>query len=227
MRMRFSYNKRKNLAELAAFRECTAVSVMIVPGLGGNSDSLNREIDSGWPGMMTIKVHELYGTHDHLLPMSGDAWQLLEIKCHSRLTTKRFQKPKKSSKPHGSDDSGDAPGQLIFVLESPLLWLRADPLMEYLAEIHFNQPVQMWVLLETWLCLAKLSSRLFVEEIAFLQAFWRVRIEAAFALARAASEAIPQAIATVRTTGNKSPREAVEPVLQLLKVLSGVDSCYD
>lgn len=29
--------------------------------------------------------------------------------------------------------------------ESPLLWLRADPEMEYLAEIHFNQPVQMWV----------------------------------------------------------------------------------
>lgn len=29
--------------------------------------------------------------------------------------------------------------------ESPLLWLRVDPEMEYLAEIHFNQPVQMWV----------------------------------------------------------------------------------
>ena len=32
--------------------------------------------------------------------------------------------------------------------DSPLLWLRADPEMEYLAEIHFNQPVQMWVSLE-------------------------------------------------------------------------------
>lgn len=30
-------------------------------------------------------------------------------------------------------------------MESPLLWLRADPEMEYLAEIHFHQPVQMWV----------------------------------------------------------------------------------
>lgn len=30
-------------------------------------------------------------------------------------------------------------------VESPLLWLRADPEMEYLAEIHFHQPVQMWV----------------------------------------------------------------------------------
>lgn len=32
-----------------------------------------------------------------------------------------------------------------FSVESPLLWLRADPEMEYLAEIHFHQPVQMWV----------------------------------------------------------------------------------
>lgn len=30
-------------------------------------------------------------------------------------------------------------------MESPLLWLRADPEMEYLAEIQFHQPVQMWV----------------------------------------------------------------------------------
>ncbi|KAL9273331.1 Transcription initiation factor TFIID subunit 2-like protein [Drosera capensis] len=277
MRMGFSYNKRKNLAELAAFRECTAVSVMIVPGLGGNSDSLNREIDSGWPGMMTIKVHELDGTHDHLLPMSGDAWQLLEIKCHSRLTTKRFQKPKKSSKPDGSDDNGDAPGQFDIrtSAESPLLWLRADPLMEYLAEIHFNQPVQMWInQLEKDKDVVAQAQAIEVLEllsnipfavvnalsnfISDTKAFWRVRIEAAFALARAASEetdwagmlhlmkfckskrfdatiglpkpndfhdfaeyfvleAIPQAIATVRTTDNKSPREAVELVLQFLK----------
>jgi len=32
-----------------------------------------------------------------------------------------------------------------FSLESPLSWIRADPEMEYLAEIHFNQPIQMWV----------------------------------------------------------------------------------
>lgn len=34
---------------------------------------------------------------------------------------------------------------ILFSSDSPLLWLRADPEMEYLAEIHFNQPVQMWV----------------------------------------------------------------------------------
>ncbi|KAK4396550.1 Transcription initiation factor TFIID subunit [Sesamum angolense] len=47
--------------------------------------------------------------------------------------------------------------------DSPLLWLRADPEMEYLAEVNFNQPVQMW-------------------------AFWRVRIQAAYALATTACE---------------------------------------
>jgi hypothetical protein len=34
--------------------------------------------------------------------------------------------------------------------ESPLLWIRADPDMEYLAEVHFNQPVQMWVRMRLW-----------------------------------------------------------------------------
>ena len=33
---------------------------------------------------------------------------------------------------------------LLCRLESPLLWLRADPEMEYLAEINIHQHVQMW-----------------------------------------------------------------------------------
>ncbi|PHT48188.1 hypothetical protein CQW23_12396 [Capsicum baccatum] len=35
----------------------------------------------------------------------------------------------------------------VYNFDSPLLWLQADPKLEYLAESHFNQPVQMWVLL--------------------------------------------------------------------------------
>ena len=30
-------------------------------------------------------------------------------------------------------------------MDSPLLWLRVDPEIEYLAEIRFHQPAQMWV----------------------------------------------------------------------------------
>lgn len=95
------------MVELAAFRDCTATLSAITPAPSNNIDSESREGDGGWPGMMTIKVHELDGTHDHLLPMAGDAWQLLEIKCHSRLAAKRLQKPKKGSKPDGSDENGD------------------------------------------------------------------------------------------------------------------------
>lgn len=43
--------------------------------------------------------------------------------------------------------------------ESPLLWLRADPEMEYLAEVHFNQPVQMWVSVKLGLQLLLHSKR--------------------------------------------------------------------
>ncbi|XP_074278143.1 transcription initiation factor TFIID subunit 2 isoform X1 [Silene latifolia] len=275
LRMGFSYNKRKNMVELAAFRECTAVPKVAL-GFNNNLDSENHG-ENGWPGMMTVKVHELDGTHDHLLPMAGDACQLLEIKCHSRLATKRFQKPKKSSKPDGSDDNGD-PVVAVDVrsgTESPLLWVRADPEMEYLAEIHLSQPLHMWInqLEKDRDVVAQAEAIITLEEfpnipfpiinslsnfVADSKAFWRVRIEAAFALAKIASEdsdwagmlnlikyykskrfdpsiglpkpnnfhdlaeyfvleAIPHAVATVRTVDNKSPKEAVEFVLQVLK----------
>ncbi|CAO2818396.1 unnamed protein product [Amaranthus hypochondriacus] len=277
LRLGFSYNKRKNMVELAAFRDCTATPNAYAPAPSNNIDSENREGDCGWPGMMTIKVHELDGTHDHLLPMAGDACQVLEIKCHSRLAAKRFQKSKKSAKPDGSDDNGDTVTTVDIrsSTESPLLWVRADPEMEYLAHIHFNQPLQMWInqlekdrdvvaQAQAIATLSELPSVPFpvinalTNFIADSKVFWRVRIEAAFVLAKLASEetdwagmlnlvkfykakrfdasialpkpndfdnfseyfvleAIPHAVATVRTSDNKSPREAVEFVLQVLK----------
>ncbi|GAB4860954.1 hypothetical protein Ancab_036114 [Ancistrocladus abbreviatus] len=287
IRLGFSYNKRKNTAELAAFRECTASPSTVLSASDGGVDSENREGDGGWPGMMTIKVHELDSVqHDFLLPMSGDPWQLLEIKCHSRPGGKRSQKPKKSARPDGSDDNCDAatPLDLRSSTESPLLWLRADPEMEYLAEIHFNQPVQMWInqLEKDKDVVAQAQAIATLEALPtfpfsvisalnnFLcdtKAFWRVRIEAAFALAKTASEetdwagmlhlvkffksrrfdatiglpkpndfhdfpeyfvleAIPLAVATVRTADQKSPREAVEFVLQLLKYNDNTGNAY-
>ncbi|XP_042961952.1 transcription initiation factor TFIID subunit 2 isoform X2 [Carya illinoinensis] len=159
--------------------------------------------------------------------------------------------------------------------ESPLLWMRADPEMEYLAEIHFNQPLQMWInqlekdkdviaqaqAVATLEALPQLSFSVVNALNSFLtdsKAFWRLRIEAAFALANTASEetdwaglvhlvkfyksrrfdaniglpkpndfhdfpeyfvleAIPHAVAMVRAADKKSPREAVEFILQLLK----------
>ncbi|KAI5660153.1 hypothetical protein M9H77_28946 [Catharanthus roseus] len=278
LKMGFSYNKRKNMIELAVLRGCTARPDTNVAVSSGNPDSEKREGDVGWPGMMSIRVHELDGMYDHpILPMAGDSWQLLEIQCHSKLAAKRFQKPKKGSRPDGSDDNGDSvpPVETRSNSDSPLLWLRADPEMEYLAEIHFNQPVQMWVnqLEKDKDVVAQAQAIAILEALpqqsfsvvnalnAFLtdtKAFWRIRIEAAFALANTASEetdwagllnlikyyksrrfdaniglpkpndfhdfqeyfvleVIPLAIAMVRTADKKSPREAVEFILQLLK----------
>lgn len=107
-RMGFSYSKRKNMVELAVLRGCTARPDSIAGLSNRNPDPEKRECDVGWPGMMSIWVHELDGMYDHpILPMAGDAWQLLEIQCHSKLAAKRLQNPKKGSKPDGSDDNGD------------------------------------------------------------------------------------------------------------------------
>ncbi|KAK7330203.1 hypothetical protein VNO77_24390 [Canavalia gladiata] len=277
LRMGFSYNKRKNMVELAVLRGCTALQTSNTSILDVNPDTENRDGDTGWPGMMSIRVYELDGMYDHpILPMAGEAWQLLEIQCHSKLAARRFQKPKKGLKPDGSDDNGDMPSMdMRSNTESPLLWIRADPDMEYLAEVHFNQPVQMWInqlekdkdVIAQAQAIAALeaSSQLSFSVVNTLnnflsdsKAFWRVRVEAAFALASSASketdfsgllhlvkfyksrrfdpdiglpkpndfhdfaeyfvlEAIPHAVAMVRAADKKSPREAIEFVLQLLK----------
>ncbi|THU57785.1 hypothetical protein C4D60_Mb03t07200 [Musa balbisiana] len=273
MRMGLSYNKRRNMIELAVVRGCTAKSSSAF-----NQDDENREGHPGWPGMMSVRVHELDGVYDHpVLPMAGESCQLLEIQCHSKLAAKRIQKPKKGSKADGSDDNADVVStqDMRSGVDSPLLWIRVDPEMEYLAEIHFYQPVQMWInqlekdkdvvaqsqaisMLEM---LPQLSFAVVNALNSFLndsKAFWRVRIEAAYALAHTTSEdtdlaglfhlikfyksrrfdmdtglpransfhevseyfvleAIPHAVALVRASDKKSPREAIEFVLQLLK----------
>ncbi|KAK1314144.1 hypothetical protein QJS10_CPA06g02183 [Acorus calamus] len=274
LRMGFCYNKRKNMIELAVLRGCTAVADAIPDR---NPETEAREANPGWPGMMSIRVHELDGMYDHpILSMDGETWQLLEIQCHSKLSVKRIQKTKKGAKTDGSDDNCDVvpATDLRSGVDSPLLWVRVDPEMEYLAEIDFHQPVQMWInqLEKDKDVVAQMQAISSLEALPhsfsivntlsnFLndsKAFWRVRIEAAFALARLASEetdlaglqylvkfyksrrydadiglprpndfhdyqeyfvleAIPHAVASVRAADGKSPREAVEFVLLLLK----------
>lgn len=205
LRMGLSYIKRKNMIEFAVMRGCTAKASGVS---NGNIDNGTRDGDIGWPGMMSIRVHELDGTYDHpSLPLAGDTWQLLEIQCHSKLASKRIQKPKKGSKPDGSDDNADtAPNiDMRSSMDSPLLWIRVDPDMEYIAEINFHQPVQMWInqlekdkdvvaqaqAISTLEKLPHLSFAVVNALNNFLsdsKAFWRVRIEAAYALAHTASE---------------------------------------
>ncbi|XP_058078257.1 transcription initiation factor TFIID subunit 2 isoform X2 [Magnolia sinica] len=285
LRMGFSYNKRRNMIELAVLRGCTAAADSTISESNGNPDKETREGDAGWPGMMSIRVHELDGMYDHpILPMAGETCQVLEIQCHSKLSAKRIQKHKKGSKPDGSDDNVDLAPTLDMrsSAESPLLWLRVDPEMEYLAEIQFHQPVQMWInqLEKDKDVVAQAQAIAILETLPhhsfsvvnalnnFLtdsKAFWRVRIEAALALAHTASEetdyagllhlikfyksrrfdatigmprpndfhdfseyfvleAIPHAIAMVRATDQKSPRDAVEFVSELLKSIQLLSS---
>uniref|UniRef100_A0A8I6XVW2 Transcription initiation factor TFIID subunit 2 Ig-like domain-containing protein n=1 Tax=Hordeum vulgare subsp. vulgare TaxID=112509 RepID=A0A8I6XVW2_HORVV len=144
MRLGISYSKRRNLVELAVSRGCTAKAD---PGSDNHVNGDIQEGATGWPGMMSVRVHETGGAYDHpILPMAGEALHVVELQCHSKVAAKRFQKTKKSSKPDGSDDNVDASTQENRTsMDSPLLWIRVDPEMEYLAEIHFHQPIQMWV----------------------------------------------------------------------------------
>ena len=98
------------MVELAVLRGCTTLQTSSTSILDINPDTETRDGDIGWPGMMSIRVYELDGMYDHpILPMAGEAWQLLEIQCHSKLAARRFQKPKKGLKLDGSDDNGDVP----------------------------------------------------------------------------------------------------------------------
>jgi len=88
------------MVELAVRRVSTAVS-RPVAGLAkteGAAAGKLRAADMGWPGMMSIRLHELDGMYDHpSLPMAGDALQLLELQCHSKLAGRRIQRPKKGT----------------------------------------------------------------------------------------------------------------------------------
>lgn len=287
LRMGLSYNKRRNMIELAVLRGCTSnVSSKSAPGRGTVSGEFQAG-DDGWPGMMSVRVFELDGMYDHpSLPMAGDTCQLLEIQCHSKLAARRIQRPKKGGKGDGSDDNGEVIATLDsrMGLESPLLWLRADPEMEYLAQIQIHQPVQMWIsqlekdkdVVAQLQAIATLCSfpRLSCSIVNALnnclidsKVFWRVRIESAFALAKTATEetdwaglmhlikfyksrrfdpdielprpndyhdfseyfvleAVPSAIAIVRGRDGKSPPEAIDFILQLLKYNDNSGNSY-
>lgn len=277
LRMGFLYSKRRNMIELAVHRGCTSYSDKRMQAEGDATSGLPKMDDVGWPGMMSIRVHELDGMYDHpSLPMSGDTYQLLEIHCHSKLAGRRIQRPRKGSKLEVAEDMEQTPAtDARQNIESPLLWLRADPQMEYLADIQLRQPEQMWInqlekdkdvvaQLQAIAALSALPQMSFAAVNALnncltdSKIFYRVRIEAAFALASTATEAtgwaglshltklyksrrydpdmglprpndfhdlaeyfvlevIPGAVAIVRGSDGRSPPEAVEFILQLLK----------
>lgn len=97
------------MIEMAAVRDSTAPTGGSITA--DNPGAETREGGAGWPGMMSLRVHELDGVYDHpSLSMTGENCQLLEIQCHSKLAAKRIQKPKKGTKPDGTDENADAVG---------------------------------------------------------------------------------------------------------------------
>jgi len=78
------------MIELAVSRGCTAKAT---PDPDTHTNGDPREGDAGWPGMMSVRVHETDGAYDHpVLPMVGEALQVVEILCHTRLAAKRVWK---------------------------------------------------------------------------------------------------------------------------------------
>lgn len=98
------------MVELAVRRESTAMPKHVgVTGKVEAPESKLRVSDMGWPGMMSIRLHELDGMYDHpSLPMAGDCYQLLELQCHSKLAGRRIQRPKKGAKGEALEDNVDA-----------------------------------------------------------------------------------------------------------------------
>lgn len=104
------------MVELAVMRDCTAVNSGFIStdnNSGSESVMSGKEGgDGGWPGMMSIRLHEVEGVYDHpVLPLAGETWQLVELQCHSKLSAKRNPKPKKGAKADGSDDNADLTNQ--------------------------------------------------------------------------------------------------------------------
>lgn len=190
LRMAYTFVRRRSVVEVAVKREAAIVGE-------GAQDA----------GMMTIRLHEAEGPCDHAcVPLGGDPCLLIELPCHSRLPSrksvlKKGQAAKADmSQPDddGVDGSQPAPETSKPNSDQPLLWLRADPEREYLADVKVHQAGVMWVAqlererdvgaqLEAIAALSKRPSfaslDAFVACMSNEKVFWRVRAEAATALA--------------------------------------------
>lgn len=106
------------MVELAVRRDSTAMPKIV--GVSGKAETPGTKLrasDMGWPGMMSIRLHELDGMYDHpSLPMAGDHYQLLELQCHSKLAGRRIQRPKKGAKGDALEENVDATPAQRYVL---------------------------------------------------------------------------------------------------------------
>jgi transcription initiation factor TFIID subunit 2 len=126
------------MIELAVSRGCTTKAV---PDLDTHANGDIREVDAGWPGMMSVRVNETDGAYDHpVLPMAGEALQVVEIQCHSKVAPKRVWKSKKNTKNDGADDNIDVSTQenRSRSISSNPPYLLSYLLCSHLMKSHFN-----------------------------------------------------------------------------------------
>ncbi|GMS96400.1 hypothetical protein PENTCL1PPCAC_18575, partial [Pristionchus entomophagus] len=169
----FNFNRKRNMVELHI-----------------------RQEDIGKPGVMmytgplTIVVQELDGCFEHHVQIDSNE-SSHELQCHSKG---RKQKRKKVPLSTGEEVEVDLTNMDP---DSPVLWVRVDPNMLLLRQMHVRQPSYQWEYLLKYerdalaqmTALDKIqefpsaSSRaILIETINCEQFFYRVRCRAAFAL---------------------------------------------
>ncbi|KAF8376458.1 taf-2, partial [Pristionchus pacificus] len=155
-----------------------------------------RQEDTGKPGVMmytgplTIVVQELDGCFEHHVQIDSELSRH-ELQCHSKG---RKQKRKKVPLSTGEEVEVDLSNMDP---DSPVLWVRVDPNMLLLREMHVRQPSYQWEyllkyerdVLAQMTALDKIqefpsdiSRNILIDTINFEPFYYRVRCRAAFAL---------------------------------------------
>lgn len=89
---------------------------------------------------LTIRINELDGSYDNVIQFDEEM-HAYEFPCFSRVKNRR----KKKKDGDGGDDGVSIAPVTGKKTETPLLWLRIDPDMEWIHNITFKQPEYMWV----------------------------------------------------------------------------------
>jgi len=114
----FNFNRKKFQTEFALKQVC------------------NRP-DDKIASTLTIRITELEGTYEQVINFDDDMFEY-DFPCHSRC---RKTKKKKLL----SEDGEEMEIDLSQKRETPLLWFRIDPDLEWIHKITFRQPEYMWI----------------------------------------------------------------------------------
>ena len=143
-------------------------------------------------GSLTVRINELDGTYDHVIQFD-DVWHGFDFPCYSRLRKNRKKKIKYAN---GEEIEVDLTRR-----DNPLLWIRIDPQFDWGPLVKFCQPEYMWILqlemdrdvISQYFAIQDISTTpsynvtsALVDVLSNIKAkyFYKIRMEAAFALAK-------------------------------------------